>query len=170
MMIPLETAHKILAAFGITKPSREYERWVKAEGFDPDDLRSVLIQSDYIFVLDWRGCLADELERMVTALRLLGVEANAQPSDDGQTASVAIGDQSVQLSYSPNNQETSWLAVVCGLQSIVPANIEFRESFNNGDSDTDVYSVLPSDEWHDLDTNATEAIRSLFRPLDHVGG
>ena len=165
MLIPLDTAHKILAAFGITKPSRKYERWVKDEGFEVDDFESVLIESKFLFVLDWRACLADELERIVTALTKLGVVVHAFPSDDGQSASVTIDGASSRVSYSPNDEQTSWLAVICALQSMVPANIEFRESVDNGGSDTDVYAVLPSDEWRDLDTNAAEAMQSLFQPL-----
>jgi hypothetical protein len=40
--IPLETAHKILATFGITSPTRAYERWVKDDGFDVKDFDEVL--------------------------------------------------------------------------------------------------------------------------------
>ncbi len=170
MIIPLDTAHKILATFGITKPSREYERWVKDSGFDVDDFPSVLNESEYIFVLDWRACLTDELERIATALGKLGITVFVDPLENGQTASVTINERLVELSYSPNDAQTSWLTVINAIQSIVPSNIEFRESVNNGDSDTDVYSVLPEDEWHDLDVNATEAIQSLFRPLGPVGG
>ena len=170
MIIPLDIAHKVLATFGITKPSREYERWVKDDGFDIDDFPSVLFQSGYIFVLDWRGCLADELERIAAALSKLGVKIHTDFSHDGERATVSIDDRSVELSYSPNDQQASWLGAISNLQSIVPASIQFRESVNNGESDTDVYSVLPCNEWHELDTTATEAIGSLFRPLGSTDG
>lgn len=170
MIIPLDTAHTILATFGITKPTREYQRWVKDDGFKLDDFLSVLFESEYVFVLDWRGCLADELEWMAVALRKLGVAVYTDSSEDGATAAVTIGVRAVALSYTPNDPQTGWLAVISGLQSIVPANIEFRESVDNGNSDTAMYAVLPCDEWQELDTTATEVIQSLFRPLGSTGG
>jgi hypothetical protein len=165
MLVPLDTAHRILATFGITKPSREYERWLKDEGFDIDDFPSVLFKSEYVFVLDWRASLSDELEPIATALEKLGVSAQIHSSDEGDTASISIAERSLSLTYSPNDEHTSWLAVVRSVQSILPANIEFRESCDNGNSDTDVYAVLPRDEWDDLDANAPEVMQSLFRSL-----
>src|SRR5262249_24797678 len=145
-----DTAHKILATFGITRPSREYERWVKDEGFDEGDFPAVLYESEYIFILDWRSSLPDELERVVIGLNNLGVALSADASDDGETVSVTFDGRITHISFSPSDQLTSWLAVIHALQSIVPANIEFRESVNNGMSDESVYAVLPKDEWHDL--------------------
>jgi hypothetical protein len=146
MLVPLDTAHRILATFGITKPSREYERWLKDEGFDIDDFPSVLFKSEYVFVLDWRASLSDELEPIATALEKLGVSAQIHSSDEGDTASISIAERSLSLTYSPNDEHTSWLA-------------------DNGNSDTDVYAVLPRDEWDDLDANAPEVMQSLFRSL-----
>lgn len=30
--IPIETAHRFLAMFGISQPTRQYERWLKEDG------------------------------------------------------------------------------------------------------------------------------------------
>src|SRR4051812_38439061 len=138
MTIPLDTAHKILATFGITKPSGEYQRWVKDEGFDEADFPSVLYESEYIFNLDWRSSLPDELERVVAGLNNLGVAISADASNDEETLSVTFDSRVTTLSFSPDDQLTSWRAVIQALQAIVPANIEFRESVNNGQSDEDV--------------------------------
>jgi hypothetical protein len=165
-MIPLDEAHTILVSFGITQSSPEYERWVKADGFEEDDFISILSESKYLFILDWRGCLAEELENMTTTLNSLGAALQVESSsDEGDTASVTLEGKSVQLSYAPNEEQTSWLTVIQGLQAILPANLEFRESVHNGDSDTDVYAVLPKKEWDELGRNASESIQSLFRPL-----
>jgi hypothetical protein len=93
------------------------------------------------------------------------VEISVDAAEDGQTAMVTSTGNSVDLAYSPNNPQTSWLAVIQGFQSIVPGNIEFREAPHNDGSDTFVCAVLPADEWQDLDNHAPEVLSGLFRPL-----
>ena len=103
---------------------------------------------------------------MATKLNSLGAAMQVESSsDEGDMALVTIEEKSVQLSYAPNEEQTSWLTVIQGLQSVLPANLEFRESVHNGDSDTDVYAVLPKKEWDELARNAGESIQTLFRPL-----
>lgn len=60
--IPFDAAHKILAGFGITQPTRAYERWVKKDGFDLGDFHEVLFESPFVFIIDWRAWLREELE------------------------------------------------------------------------------------------------------------
>lgn len=43
--ISIDVAHRFLATFGITKPTKAYERWVKPNGFDLDDFHTVLFHT-----------------------------------------------------------------------------------------------------------------------------
>jgi len=170
MFISLEAAHQILATFGITKPTREYERWVKPDGFNHVDFYDVLYGSDYIFILDWRAALEDELERIVHALGKLDVVMDVETDDSDSSCGIAVvtveGRQAT-VRYSANDDGTNWLAVVTALQAIMPPRIEFREDIGNGESDTDVYAVLPVDEWQDLERDAGEPLKLFFRPLSN---
>lgn len=72
--IPLQVPHQFLATFGITKPSKSYERWVKADGFDSADFPDVIGESEFIFRVDWKAALPDELPLIADALAKLDVE------------------------------------------------------------------------------------------------
>lgn len=76
--IPIEIAHKILATFGITSPTRAYERWVKNDGFDLKDFDEVLYESPFIFIVDWHACLQDELETIRDSLARLDVHLDLE--------------------------------------------------------------------------------------------
>ncbi|QDT52937.1 hypothetical protein Pan44_09500 [Caulifigura coniformis] len=168
MHIPLEAAHRILSTFGITKPTREYERWVKPDGFDHVDFHEVLYGSDFIFVLDWRAALEDELERIVHALGKLDVVMDFEIDDSDSRCGIAVVTverRPATVRYSGNDDGTSWRAVITALQTIMPPQIEFREDVGNGESDTDAYAVLPVDEWQDLERDAGESLKLFFRPL-----
>lgn len=70
----LETAHRFLAMFGISQPTRQYERWVKEDGFDFADFPDVLGESPFIISVDWRAALSDELPLIADTLAKLDVE------------------------------------------------------------------------------------------------
>src|SRR5262245_60537360 len=81
--IPIETAHTILATFGITKPTRAYERWVKPDGFDVKDFGDVLYESPFVFTVDWRAWLKEELETIAIALEKLGQSLRVELDEEG---------------------------------------------------------------------------------------
>lgn len=166
MRIPIETAHLILATFGITKPTRAYERWVKNDGFDVNDFGEVLGDSVYIFAFDWRGTISEDLECVRDALSELGVSIEfAFEGTDDSAGLVECNGRKTSIRYAPNDDATNWLSVIQAIQGIMPSHIEFRESTDNGGADTDIYAVLPVDEWDDLERQSREAIRRFFRPL-----
>ncbi len=162
--IPIDIAHKILATFGITRPTRAYERWVKDDGFDLKDFDEVLFESVFVFVIDRRAWLQDELETIKESLRQLDVELELELGADGECGNVACNDRRSPVAYRPNN-ESSFDDVIRGIQSAVPDNIEFRASPHNGGSDTVVYAVLPDDEWADLENIARDVVNCFFVPL-----
>lgn len=100
--IPLETAHQILATFGITRPTRAYERWVKEDGFDLKDFDEVLFESPYIFVIDWRCYLHDELETIIRALARLDVQIRLDLDEEGESGFVVSPDgKRARVAYRP---------------------------------------------------------------------
>jgi hypothetical protein len=164
MRIPLDAAHKFLGTFGITKSTKEYERWRHDDGFDLDDFSSVLGDSPYKFIVDWRAYLPDELGYITKALGLLGVQLHWTENPDLPEIPVTCEGRTAVVKYVPNDHD-DFTDVIQGFQSIVPSNIEFRASPHNGDSDTWVFAVLPRDEWAELETVNSEALNSLFVPL-----
>jgi hypothetical protein len=164
MRIPLDTAHKFLGTFGIAKPTKEYERWVHEDGFDMDDFASVLGDSPYNFIIDWRADLVDELGNIANALSLLGAQLDYDENPDTEEITVSCEGRTAQVKYVPADHD-DFTNVIFALQSIVPPNIEFRASPGNGDSDTWVFSVLRRDEWNELEALDSEALNNLFVPL-----
>jgi hypothetical protein len=162
--IPLEVAHQILATFGISKPTRAYERWVKPDGFDLRDFDSVLFESPFIFVIDWRDALDEVLDRVVQALSELNVDLVIDLDEDGESGFLGSGPtRRAPVAYRPSD-DSGLESVFRSLQSVVPDTVEFRESTDNEGSDTSVFAVLPRDEWQDLERLAPDVMRSLFRP------
>jgi len=162
--VPLETAHQFLATFGITKPTKEYERWVKEDGFDFEDFPSVLSDSPYIFMVDWRAALEDELPLIVTGLVGLDVELRYDVDPETSQGTITCNGQTQQIKFVPSDSD-DFTAVILALQSIVPPNIEFRTSPLNGEMDQWDFAVLPRDEWAQLETLDSELVNSLFVPF-----
>ena len=162
--IPMDTAHKILATFGITRPTRAYERWVKDDGFDLSDFGEVLFESSFVFIIDWRAWLQEELDTIRASLGQLDVQLTLDLDDDGESGNVACDERRAAVAYRPND-ESDFDDVIRGIQSAVPENIEFRASPCNGGSDTMVYAVLPADEWDDLENTARDVVNYFFVPL-----
>jgi len=163
--IPIDSAQKILATFGLTKPTLAYNRWVKEDGFDLRDFDSVLFESPFIFVIDWRACLEEELEVVADTLAQLDVHLEAEFDEEGETGVVTCGaGRTVEVSYRPKD-DSDLDGVFRALQSVVPENIQFRSSPFNDGSDTAVYAVLPRDEWADLEKEAPTVMAFFFKPL-----
>ena len=163
-LIPLDVAHKVLATFGITQPTRIYERWVKLDGFDLKDFGEVLFESPFIFVTDWRAWLQEELETIAEALSTIGVRLETEFDEDGESGFVSCEQRRADVAYRPNDGNLD--RVFRTLQSIVPDHIEFRASPDNSGSDTAVYAVLPLEEWGELERDAPKVIRHFFSKLD----
>ena len=125
--IPLAPAHHILASFGITQPTKAYERWVKEDGFDLKDFDSVLGEIPFIFIIDWRSSLEEELKIISQKLNRLGVSLQVELDEDGDSGFVSCGsDRRAAVSYGPGDDDFD--DVFRALQSLVPGDIEFRAS------------------------------------------
>src|SRR5262245_53118559 len=162
--IPLETAHQFLAAFGITSPTSEYERWVKEDGFDPDDFPSVLGDSPCVFGVDWRAGLDDELPRIATGLAHCDVRLEFELDGANGSGVVVCDGRKAAVKYVPNDGD-DFTDVIAAVQSIVPPNLEFRASPHNGDSDCWEFAVLSRDEWTELEALDRNLVDCLFVPL-----
>src|SRR5215469_14053807 len=103
-IIPLDKAHQILLTFGISKPTPVYERRVRTDGFRPSDLYDVLGESQFFFVMDWRGWLDQFVEEVLPSLAALGCVLTYEPDDDqGNSGVLGSGDGgSEHIRYIPN--------------------------------------------------------------------
>ncbi len=162
--IPMDTAHKILATFGITKPTRAYERYVKSDGFDVNDFSDVLFESPFIITVDWRGWLQEELETIATALKELGQPLSFHLDEEGNYGSVEANGRKAMVKYVPNDED-DFDAVVKAVQTVISPSIEFRESPGNRGSDSWTYAVLPKDEWAELQNVAGPVVSYFFVPM-----
>jgi len=166
--IPLDTAHAILATFGITRPTKAYERWVKAYGFDVRDFGDVLFESPFIFAIDWRAWLQEELETIKMTLSQLGVNLGIDLDEEGEDGFVECEGRRAPVRYRPND-ESDLDDVLCAIQSVVPGSVQFRASPFNEGSDTSEYAVLPRDEWQDLERVAPDVLAHYFCELKRSG-
>lgn len=162
--IPIETAHKILGTFGITRPTRAYERWIKDDGFDLKDFDEVLFESSYVLIVDWRASLQEQLEAIRDTLAKLDVQLEIQLDEEGISGHVLCGNRRDHVAYLPND-DTNFDDVIRAVWNVVPQNIEFRARRGNEGSDTWIYAVLPTDEWADLGSIDRRVMDYFFVPL-----
>jgi hypothetical protein len=162
--IPIEIAHRFLATFGITEPTKEYVRWIKDDGFELIDFPSILSDSPFIFIVDWSANMADELPRIVDALAKLSVALESEVDEVSSTGFVGSGENKVLVKYVPNDGD-DFTETIATIQSMVPSNIEFRKSPHNGQMDQWDFAVLPRDEWAELEALDSKLLRSLYIPL-----
>jgi hypothetical protein len=163
--IPLDVAHQVLATFGITEPSPLYERRVKADGFALDDLHEVLAsESPFIFGVDWRAALPDELTPIAAAIAELGAELEVDVPEDADEGSVACGGKRETVKYVPSDED-DFTDVITAVQKVVPAQIQFRESTSNGYHDGWEFAALRDEEWASLEALDRSLIEQLFQPL-----
>lgn len=163
-LIPVEIAHQILATFGINQPTPLYERRVKPGGFQAEDLREVLRESRFVFTIDWRAALPEELPPISAALGELGAQLRIEVPADADEGYIACGTNRQPAQYVASKND-DFRNVIVAIQRVLPASIEFRESVDNGQSDTWTFAVLLRDEWRQLEALDGEFIKTTFRPL-----
>jgi hypothetical protein len=164
-IVSLDVAHQILGTFGISGPTPAYERWIREDGFLLRDFREVLAGSRFVFIHDWRGALDEMLEPMAAALQELDAAIEFDVLDDEGTTATVTGENGSKTLRYDSSQGDGLDDVVIGLQSLVPATIEFRASPANDGSDTYECAVLLREEWQQLEAVDRELIRSLYVPL-----
>jgi hypothetical protein len=163
----LDVAHQVLATFGITEPTPEYERWVKPDGFAMEDLCLVLADSRFIIVVDWRGFLIDALELIARAVSELGSQLTVDVDEDaneGNEGWVSCEGRRAHVKYVPKDRD-DFTDVTIAIQKLVPASIEFRESPDNADNDEWRFAVLLRTEWKELESLDRQLVDALFQPL-----
>lgn len=140
---------------------------VKDDGFDLKDFDSVLVDCPFVFTIDWRAFLQEELETIQESLAKLDVDLKLELNEEGESGYVLCQDRREPVAYRPVDN-SDFDDVIHSIQSVVNDNLEFRESPWNRGSDTMVYAVLPVDEWADLEKEAPEVMDYLFRPFSPV--
>jgi hypothetical protein len=100
-LIPLDASHEILSVFGIGPYSKGYQRWKRDDGLMASDLLTVLCESPWILIMDWRGCLQDAVDEIVKQLGLIGIEATADLDNEGNEGYLAIGQNRAGIKYVP---------------------------------------------------------------------
>lgn len=162
--IPIEVAHEILAAFGITRPTRAYERWVKDDGFDLKDFDEVLFESPFVYPIDWRAWLSEELETIRDSLARLNVNLGIELDENGEAGHVACDGRRAAVVYRPN-EGSDLDDVIRAIQSVLPDHLELRAAPTNQDNDTAIYALRPKTTWGDLEKLHREVIEHFFVPL-----
>src|SRR5262245_53441225 len=78
-LISLDVAHQVLTTFGINESTDVYERNLKPGGFKADDLHEILASdSRFIFIIDWRAELPEEMASIAAAVNELAEGLGAQ--------------------------------------------------------------------------------------------
>ena len=164
-VVHLNDAHGVLATFGITEPTRAYERWVRPNGFRLADFWDVLGDSPFIVTMDWRGMLDDFVEEVLPALAQLGVELSYGSDGSGNAGVLTAGDgRKEPVRYVPSAGD-DFNRVIAAIQRLAGPGVEFRASPANEGSDGWTYAVLARDEWAALDSMHPEPVGALFAPL-----
>ena len=162
--IPAEVANQFWAIFSV--PLAEIDRADISSGMSFKEFDKILFSSPFIFVIDWRAELSEELQIIAAALKRLDVTLNCEYGVDGDTAILSCEERiGVHVSYRPNDDEGSFHNVINELQRLVPEHIEFREYRPANGSDTNVFAVLPEKAWMEFRGAAAELSLELFIPL-----
>ena len=165
--IPIHHAHEILAIFGVTEPTAVYEQRVKGDGFDRDGLWDVVTDgSRFVFIIDWRAALPEELSLIAPALAELGAEVMVvvdvpEGADDGW---VSCEDRCAPVKYCAADKD-DFTNVIRALQRVVPPAIESRASPDNGDNDGWAFAALLREEWANLESLDAQFVSAYFHPL-----
>jgi hypothetical protein len=163
--IPLDVAHQVLATFGITEPTPLYERRVKPDGFALDDLHEVLAsESPFVFGIDWRAALPDELAPIAAAVAELGAELDVGVPEDADEGSVACAGKREHVKYVPSDED-DFTDVIAAVQKVMPSTIEFRASTSNGYHDGWEFAALLREEWAALERLDRPLIAEMYEPL-----
>lgn len=165
-IIPLDSAHRILAVFGITQSTPAYDRWLRPDGVRLSDFDEVLFDSRFIFGMDWRGFLDDIVAEIIPAVGELGGQLIYEPDgEQGTSGTIRSADgRSEGIRYVPN-EDDDFDDVIRAFQRLAPTEVEFRQSPANAGSDTWSYAVLLKSEWSELESIDRVAIRHFFISL-----
>jgi len=164
-LIPLDVAERVLAVFGIAGPTPLFERRATADGMTSDGLHEVLASdSRFVFVIDWRAELFEELELIAAALAGLGVVLRVDfPDDEACKGWVECDGNRRALKYVPRDGD-DFTDVIVAVQQLMPPAVEFRAG-GDGQGDGWEFAVLRREEWSALEALDGSPVASMFRPL-----
>lgn len=166
-LISVEVVNQLLPNFGITKPSSLYERRIRGDNFKADDVLELIEESPYVYKIDWRAWLRDELEHISSSLIRQGVDLSYELNEKGDSGNITIGDKVATISYSPDADDGSFDAAMAAIESVLPQGFEVRASIYNGGNDSNCYAILPRDHWREVEALAGTVVNSLFVPFNH---
>ena len=163
-MIPFETAHIFLEAFGINRRTEAYERWERPDGFREEDFGEVLCDSPFWLTVDWRASIDEIVVDFAKALKAHGHELKYKLTEgDENSAEVQVGNLGpVSIVYSPNEDEGDLSALTAKLVSVLPTELELRASISNSGSDTGVFAILKIENWKVAESTNPSLLASMF--------
>ena len=165
-LVCVESVENILVSFGITKATKNYDRWVSEQGCLLSDFSDVLYESKFVFIFDWRGEIKEDIKPVIKALNNLKVDIKVYEVEDNENMlKLECGNDSCTIEYTPNNENTSWNKVINNISKIVPPHIIFKQDYWNGGSDTEVYAVLHENEWKYIYELEPKVMNYLFKEL-----
>jgi hypothetical protein len=157
------TAQEILAAFGISGPSPEYERWVRDDGFRPIDLVDVLSPSQRKITIDWRDALENVFIDLTRAFESHGLETSSDSTfvDEGrrETGVFRLGSHAIEFARTREGI-VDFTQKLRELEIATSGALAFR--LKDTGSDTVVLALLPREDWAALDALDSRVITYLF--------
>lgn len=164
-MIPEEVAQELLRAFGITKATAAYERWVKPDGFKKHDFGEVFYENPFFYGIDWRAVLEEELKILSKVLQRLQVQLDYDLNSDYVSGRVHCDGKSAKVRYCPADDGADANAVLLAIRKVIPDRIQILALRGNGGSDTVFYLIQSREVFESLSTEAKAVIDDDFEPL-----
>jgi hypothetical protein len=153
----------LLRALGGRNPERRYGSRARERGFDPETLGDALADCRFVFVIDWRAGLDEELEFITDALAGLGTDLRYELDADGDRGWIATDTSREEVEYYPDRSDLDDL--FRALQQVVPPDLEFRAAPDNKSCDTGIYAVLRRSDWNRLEETVPTELAQLFAPI-----
>ena len=161
---PLDVVHEILAIFGIDEPTPLYERRVKSDGFDHDGLWDVITDaSPFVFIIDWRAALPEELTPIAKAVGGLGATLVVDVPAGADDGWISCDDRCAPVKYRASDKD-DFTDVIRAVQRVVPPAIEFRAFPDNADNDGWTFAALLREEWAKLEMLDAGFVQTYFAP------
>jgi hypothetical protein len=162
-IIPLDHAHEILYAFGIGPESRGYQRWKKAQGFEQDDLETVMGESTHtVLGINWRAWLKDVIDDITNQLSALGFVVSSDLDDEGEKGILRINGTAIQVAYRPVD-DGDFDPMIAAINRAIAPRARYRKFASCEGSDGWFYAVLTEETWRHLTTAAESSVNAIFR-------
>jgi hypothetical protein len=160
-IVPLDDAHELLVAFGISPDSREVQRWRRDDGFRQVDLEDVLNESGSVLGVDWRDCLHDAVEIIVRQLRDLGSAVTMDLDEEDDQGTIRVDGQPARIKFVATDED-DFDDVIGAVNGLIRPKAQYRKFRSSEGSDGWSYAVLKNEDWQALEAAADRTVKLLF--------